>query len=59
MHTENDTITRDNTLALYGVRHRSPLYRAIQATARMVALFTALAAVVILPHVIAYTLFPA
>ena len=34
MHTHNDTRTRDNTLALYGVKRRTPAYRAIRATVR-------------------------
>lgn len=34
MHTLNDTRTRDNTLALYGVKRRSPAYRAIRAAVR-------------------------
>ena len=34
MHTHNDTRTRDNTLALYGARHRSPAYYAIRAAVR-------------------------
>lgn len=34
MHTYWDTRTRDNTLALYGVKRHSPAYRALRATAR-------------------------
>lgn len=34
MHTHNDTRTRDNTLALYGARHRSRAYYVIRATVR-------------------------
>lgn len=59
MHTENDTLTVTNTLALYGVRHRSPLYRTVQGMARMIAYAVALASVTILPHVIVAVLIPA
>jgi len=34
MHTELDTRTRDNTLALYGVKHHSPAYYRIRAIVR-------------------------
>ena len=34
MHTYNDTRTRDNTLALYGARHRSRAYRITRAIVR-------------------------
>lgn len=34
MHTHNDTRTRDNTLALYGARHRSRAYLITRATVR-------------------------
>lgn len=34
MHTYNDTCTRDNTLALYGAKHRSPAYLSIRAAIR-------------------------
>lgn len=59
MHTYNDTRTRDNTLALYGAKYRSPAYRAVQAVARACVLFASLALVTILPHAIAYALVPA
>lgn len=41
MHTEYDTATRDNTLALYGVKHHSPAYRALRSTAQAVTVFIA------------------
>lgn len=59
MHTEYDTATVTNTLALYGVRRRSPLYRTVQGMARMIAYAAILASVTILPHAIAYALIPA
>lgn len=34
MHTYNDTRTRDNTLALYGARHRSRAYYALRGLVR-------------------------
>lgn len=40
MHTLNDTRTRDNTLALYGAKHRGPAYRAIRATVRTLIVAT-------------------
>lgn len=58
MHTEYDTATVTNTLALYGVRRRSPLYRHVQGLARMAAYAAILAAVTVLPHVIAYAIVP-
>lgn len=58
MHTEYDTATVTNTLALYGVRRRSPLYRTAQALARMIAYAAILASVTILPHVIVAIIVP-
>lgn len=51
MHTYNDTRTRDNTLALYGARHRSRAYRITRSLVR--------AAVVTLPLIggLAYSLY--
>lgn len=34
MHTYNDTATRDNTLALYGVKHPTPAYYRVRAVVR-------------------------
>ncbi len=59
MHTEYDTQTVPNTLALYGVKAHSPLYRHTQAFVRMVAYTIAIVAVVTVPHVIAYLIIPA
>lgn len=59
MHTEYDTQTVTNTLALYGVKHRSPLYRHTQALVRMVAYTAAIVSVVTVPHIIAYLIIPA
>lgn len=58
MHTEYDTATVTNTLALYGVRRRSPLYRTVQGLARMAAYAAILATVTILPHVIVAIIVP-
>lgn len=55
MHTEWDTTTRDNTLALYGAKHHGNAYYAVRFLARTALIL----AVVILPHAIAYTLIPA
>lgn len=44
MHTDLDTQTVTNTLALYGVRRRSPLYLATRAVVRGIV-FVVLSAV--------------
>lgn len=58
MHTEYDTATVTNTLALYGVKRRSPLYRTVRGMARMIAYAAILASVTILPHVIVAIIVP-
>ena len=55
MHTEWDTATRDNTLALYGAKHRTPAYYAVRFLARTVMVL----AVIVLPHAIAFAVVPA
>lgn len=42
MHTYNDTRTRDNTLALYGARHRSRASRITRAIVRTLVVATPL-----------------
>lgn len=56
MHTEWDTATRDNTLALYGVKRHTPAYYALRTGARAALIFLP---VILVPHIIAYTLVPA
>lgn len=34
MHIENDTATRDNTLALWGAKHHSPTYYRVRFAVR-------------------------
>lgn len=61
MHTEWDTTTRDNTLALYGVKPRrsrlfhSPAYYALRTVARAAVIFLPILGI----HALAYTLIPA
>lgn len=54
VHTYNDTRTRDNTLALYGVKHRSLAYLALRGLARTALVL----AVFILPHALVFALVP-
>lgn len=58
MHTEWDTQTVTNTLAMYGVRRHTPAYYAVRGIVRFTAYVIGLFAVVILPHAITYTLIP-
>lgn len=57
MHTEWDTLTRDNTLALYRTP-RTDGYYIRRGLARMGAYLAILATVVLAPHAIAYAVVP-
>lgn len=56
MHTEWDPATRDHTLALYGAKHHTPAYYALRTAVRAALIFLP---VILVPHIIAYTLVPA
>lgn len=56
MHTDNDTQTVTNTLALYGV-HR-PAYYHVRAVVRLIAYMAIIAAAILIPHAIVNTVMP-